>query len=134
MNYLTQLLSSVPPFLQPVAAFLLASVFMLLWYVVLYFLLNVLPSTRGLNFLLFDVDQVMARLFQPRPRRPRGTVSHSYRTDSKNRKLQRRLLILLKGDVAAGKRLLAQQRRRQPGQSDNWYLEKVIYDLERDRH
>ncbi|WP_427156981.1 hypothetical protein ACQFX9_16485 [Aliinostoc sp. HNIBRCY26] len=65
--------------------------------------------------------------------KPRGRVSHTYRSDPKNRYLQRDLLILLKGDTAAAKRLLAQQRRKQPGKSDNWYLEKVIFDLERDR-
>jgi hypothetical protein len=65
--------------------------------------------------------------------RPRGRVSSSYRNDPSNRALQGDLLILLKGDVRTAKRLLAQQRRKNPGQSDNWYLEKVIYDLERDR-
>ncbi|WP_230966173.1 hypothetical protein [Nostoc sp. NZL] len=64
---------------------------------------------------------------------PRGKVSNSYRNDPKNRYLQSDLLILVKGDVATAKRLLVQQRRKNPGQSDNWYLEKVIYDLERDR-
>jgi hypothetical protein len=66
-------------------------------------------------------------------RKPRGQISHSYRNDPRNRYLQSDLLILVKGDVATAKRLLAQQRRKNPGQSDNWYLEKVIYDLERDR-
>ncbi|MEH2309347.1 hypothetical protein [Nostoc sp.] len=66
--------------------------------------------------------------------KPRGKVSNSYRTDPKNRALQGDLLILLKGDVPTAKRLLAYQRRLNPGRSDNWYLEKVIYDLERDRH
>ncbi|WP_242063488.1 hypothetical protein [Nostoc sp. FACHB-892] len=69
-----------------------------------------------------------------RPRQPSGKVSQSYRSDPRNRALQSDLLTLLKGDVATAKRLLLQQRRRKPGQSDNWYLEKVIYDLERDRH
>jgi hypothetical protein len=67
------------------------------------------------------------------PRKPSGKVSHSYRTDPRNRALQGDLLTLLKGDVPAAKRLLLQQRQRNPGKSDNWYLEKVIYDLERDR-
>ncbi|WP_263975720.1 hypothetical protein [Amazonocrinis nigriterrae] len=40
---------------------------------------------------------------------------------------------MLQGDTATAKRLLRQQRRNHPGKSDNWYLEKVIYDLERDR-
>lgn len=69
-----------------------------------------------------------------RPRQAHGRVSDSYRNDPRNRYLQSDLLILVKGDVATAKRLLAQQRRKSPGQSDNWYLEKVIYDLERDRH
>lgn len=64
---------------------------------------------------------------------PQGRTSQSYRNDPRNRYLQTDLLTLVKGDVATAKRLLAQQRRKQPGQSDNWYLEKVIYDLERDR-
>ncbi len=67
-------------------------------------------------------------------RRPQGKISHSYRTDPKNRQLQSQLLNLLQGDVPTAKRLLQQQRRMHPGKSDNWYLEKVIWDLERDRH
>jgi hypothetical protein len=65
---------------------------------------------------------------------PQGNKSQSYRNDPRNRYLQADLLTLLKGDVPAAKRLLIQQRRKNPGQTDNWYLEKVIYDLERDRH
>ncbi|MBD2243215.1 hypothetical protein [Nostoc sp. FACHB-888] len=60
--------------------------------------------------------------------------SKSYRNDPKNRQLQSDLLALLRGDVRTAKRLLRQQRQNCPGRSDNWYLEKVIYDLERDRH
>jgi len=65
--------------------------------------------------------------------RPQGRVSHSYRNDPKNRELQSQLLSMMQGDVPAAKRLLLQQRRSQPGKPDNWYLEKVIRDLERDR-
>lgn len=63
----------------------------------------------------------------------RGRVSHSYRTDPRNRQLQHQLVEMLRGDIAVAKRLLRQQRQKHPGKSDNWYLEKVIYDLERDR-
>ncbi len=76
--------------------------------------------------------QILVSKFTSQPQ-PRGRVSNSYRNDPRNRYLQSDLLILLKGDVASAKRLLAQQRRKNPGQSDNWYLEKVIHDLERDR-
>ncbi|MEH2276673.1 MAG: hypothetical protein V7K40_18265 [Nostoc sp.] len=64
---------------------------------------------------------------------PQGKVSRAYFSDPKNRELQKRLLVLLHGDVTTAKRLLRQQRHSHQGQSDNWYLEKVIYDLERDR-
>ncbi|MDM9381174.1 hypothetical protein QUB80_10710 [Chlorogloeopsis sp. ULAP01] len=59
--------------------------------------------------------------------------SLSYLSDPKNRQLQKQLLTLLRGDVSAAKRLLKHQRQLHPGKSDNWYLEKVIYDLQRDR-
>jgi hypothetical protein len=70
--------------------------------------------------------------WQP-PRKPRGKVSFSYLFDGRNRRLQRKLLTLLHGNVATAKRLLKYQRQLHPGKSDNWYLEKVIHDLERDR-
>ncbi|GEM_PF-2769848 len=66
--------------------------------------------------------------------KPRGRVSRSFLLDPKNRQLQSRLLVLLHGDTTTAKRLLRQQRQLQPGRTDNWYLEKVIHDLERDRH
>jgi hypothetical protein len=37
------------------------------------------------------------------------------------------------GDATTAERLLKQQQQKHQGQSDKWYLEKVIYDLERDR-
>lgn len=64
----------------------------------------------------------------------KGKVSHSYRTDPRNRQLQQQLMVLLHNDTTTAKRLLKRQRQLQPGKTDNWYLEKVIYDLERDRH
>jgi len=75
---------------------------------------------------------------QPKPeaqpvKKLRGKVSQSYRSDPKNRALQEDLLTLLRNDIPAAKRLLVYQRQLNPGKSDNWYLEKVIYDLERDR-
>lgn len=70
---------------------------------------------------------------QQRQPKTKGKWSKSYLTDPRNRQLQANLLTLLKGDIPTAKRLLQQQRRMHPGKSDNWYLEKVIYDLERDR-
>ena len=74
--------------------------------------------------------QVPKQRYQP-PKK--GKWSKSYLNDPKNRQLQHDLLTLLRGDVPTAKRLLGQQRRLHPGKSDNWYLEKVIHDLQRDR-
>ena len=46
--------------------------------------------------------------------------------------LRRRLFTLVRGDWQLAERLLKQARRSHPGQSEDWYWEKVIYDLERD--
>lgn len=46
---------------------------------------------------------------------------------------QRQLLRLLHEDKAAASRLLTQAEVKYPGRTSNWYVEKVIYDLERDR-
>lgn len=60
---------------------------------------------------------------------PRSTA----RLDQANRKLQRRLLNLLHDDRQAADRLLAQVKLRHPDRPTDWCVEKVIYDLERDR-
>ncbi|MBW4683275.1 MAG: tetratricopeptide repeat protein [Microcoleus vaginatus WJT46-NPBG5] len=50
-----------------------------------------------------------------------------------NLKLERKLINLLNGNRSAAERLIEQTRQKNPGKSENWYWEKVIYDLERDR-
>ena len=50
-----------------------------------------------------------------------------------SRSLQRQLLLLLHDDRAVAQRLFTQASLRHPGETPNWYAEKVIYDLERDR-
>ncbi|MCX7594972.1 MAG: hypothetical protein N2235_14680 [Fischerella sp.] len=53
--------------------------------------------------------------------------------DQGSRKLQRKLLNLLHEDREAAKRLLTQAKLKNPNRTTDWYFEKVIYDLERDR-
>lgn len=48
-------------------------------------------------------------------------------------KLQKRLMTLLHNDRQAANRLLNQAQWRYPNRSTDWYVDKVIYDLERDR-
>lgn len=50
-----------------------------------------------------------------------------------SRPLQRKLLKVLHDDRGAADRLLIQAELKYPGKSPDWYVEKVIYDLERDR-
>jgi hypothetical protein len=72
---------------------------------------------------------------EPRSRRNRGAVNYPSGSQfhSASPRLQQRLVRLLHDDRAAASRLVAQAQIRYPGQSPNWYVEKVIYDLERDR-
>jgi hypothetical protein len=51
-----------------------------------------------------------------------------------NPKLQRKLLRLLHEDARVADRLITQASFKYPGKAPDWYVEKVIYDLERDRH
>ncbi|MEH2377930.1 MAG: hypothetical protein V7K27_03350 [Nostoc sp.] len=51
-----------------------------------------------------------------------------------NKYLQNDLLALLSGNAQAATRLLKHQQTLNPGRQLDWYLEKVIYDLKRDRH
>jgi hypothetical protein len=51
-----------------------------------------------------------------------------------NRSLQRQLLSLLHNDSQAAERLIRQTQANHPGRSIDWCAEKVIYDLQRDRH
>ncbi len=53
---------------------------------------------------------------------------------SNSTKLDRHLLLLLHQDRAAAERLIAQAQRKHPEQSREWCIEKVKYDLARDRH
>ncbi|NER37553.1 MAG: hypothetical protein F6J93_26920 [Oscillatoria sp. SIO1A7] len=48
-------------------------------------------------------------------------------------KLKRQLSALVLGDMELADRLLASAREKYPNQSEDWYWEKVIRDLERDR-
>lgn len=58
-----------------------------------------------------------------------GTI----RIDQASRHLQKKLLRLLHDDRDTANRLLSQAQRKNPHRSVDWYTDKVIYDLERDR-
>lgn len=75
---------------------------------------------------------------QSSSRRGSTTASHQPALSSINvaqvrRPLQRKLLRLLNGDQKAATRLLTHTSLKYPGNTLDWYAEKAIYDLERDR-
>ncbi|BDA69311.1 hypothetical protein CAL7716_034770 [Calothrix sp. PCC 7716] len=47
--------------------------------------------------------------------------------------LESQLLNMLQGDTEALKRLLRMSRNVYPGRTAKWHIQKVIWDLERDR-
>ncbi|WP_088240684.1 ABC transporter permease [Calothrix rhizosoleniae] len=50
-----------------------------------------------------------------------------------NPSLENKLVSLLAGDIDAAERLVAKVKQEYPGMPENWYWERAIADLERDR-
>ncbi len=55
------------------------------------------------------------------------------RIEQAAKKLQKKLLLLLNGDRNTANRLIALAKTRNPDKSIDWCVEKVIFDLQRDR-
>ncbi len=66
-------------------------------------------------------------------RNPRRKRSVRPKRRAVNRSLETRLILLLRNDIQAAHRLVGSARRQHPGRQENWYWEKAIADLERDR-
>jgi uncharacterized protein HemY len=62
-----------------------------------------------------------------------GRGSGTNRPRQASRHMQTKLLKLMHGDRKGAERLLQQARLKYGGKSEDWYCEKVIFDLERDR-
>jgi hypothetical protein len=69
-----------------------------------------------------------------RDRRNRSSFQPQKISRKANPKLQRQLLRLLHEDHQAAERLVNYAALKNPGHNADWYVEKVIYDLRRDRH
>jgi hypothetical protein len=63
---------------------------------------------------------------------PRGQ-GNTIRIERASHELQKKLLKLLHNDQETASRLLSNVKWRNPNRSINWCVEKVIYDLQRDR-
>jgi folylpolyglutamate synthase/dihydropteroate synthase len=66
--------------------------------------------------------------------RQKQSANNSIYLNQANSKQRKLLLRLLHNDVQAANRLLAFQAQKHPSKSIDWYMEKVIYDLQRDLH
>jgi hypothetical protein len=54
------------------------------------------------------------------------------RQDGVDERIRRRTISLMNNDMQRIERLLDNARARTPGKSEQWYWEKILYDLERD--
>ncbi|MEA5619520.1 hypothetical protein VB711_16975 [Cronbergia sp. UHCC 0137] len=77
-----------------------------------------------------------------RPRKPSSDINR--RTSNIKRKaspnsgyrssgLWHQLLVKVSSDTATAERIISHLRRKHPGETDRWYLEKAIFDLDRDK-
>lgn len=62
--------------------------------------------------------------------RLKGSVSIG-KTSAAEGRLRRQLMTIVHGEQATANRLVSYEKSRNPGKAEEWYLEKVIYDLRR---
>ena len=81
--------------------------------------------------LILIIIAIILTLLINKQRRGGGDRYYSRKSDRGCRELRRKLLNLVHYDTAD--RLIDSAKRQHPGKSERWYLEKVIYDLQRGR-
>ncbi len=77
------------------------------------------------------LSAVVDRQRRSQPSRPPRL--HDVSLDRVSRPLRQKLVRSLHDDQATARRLFTQAQFKYPGKTPDWYAEKVIYDLERDR-
>lgn len=96
----------------------------------------VLISAIGvLLVVLFHLVKNQQQLSQPKKHQRRQRAQSKARVSQSqvNRELESKLLLLLNHEQNTAQRLVHLAMQHNPGQTERWYLEKVIWDLERDR-
>jgi hypothetical protein len=82
-------------------------------------------------FLIFIIIAIILTLLINKQRPSGGSRYYPRKSDRGCKALRRKLLNLVHHDTAD--RLISSAKRQHPGKSERWYIEKVIYDLQRGR-
>ncbi|WP_414621841.1 hypothetical protein [Calothrix sp. CCY 0018] len=82
-------------------------------------------------FLIFIIIAIILTLLINKNRYSSGNRYYPRKSDKGCKPLRRKLLNLVHYDTAD--RLISSAKRQHPGKSERWYIEKVIYDLQRGR-
>ncbi|AFY56996.1 hypothetical protein Riv7116_4577 [Rivularia sp. PCC 7116] len=81
--------------------------------------------------LIFIIIAIILTLLVHKKRNGGSNRYHARTSDRGCKALRRKLLNLVHHNTAD--RLINSAKRQHPGKSERWYLEKVIYDLQRGR-
>ncbi|MEB3120685.1 MAG: hypothetical protein VKL41_05615 [Snowella sp.] len=97
-----------------------------------YIILGLLIVIFGLIFFFYRKNQSSLKKSSSRLYR---TTSRAKTNSGKSvpRKTRKQLTAMVGGDQRTVERLLKNLRLKHPGESETWYWEKAIFDLERDR-
>jgi heme/copper-type cytochrome/quinol oxidase subunit 2 len=88
----------------------------------------------GLGFLILSLFQEMkSQKPSTNNRNPQKQFTQPKTTTSVDNYTQSQLISMLQGDRDACQRLITVARRQYPGKSEQWYWERAIEDLIRDR-
>ncbi len=92
-----------------------------------YIFLGLLIAFLGTIFFFFQRSKSFSRRDSP------TSAAHKNLGKSVPRKTRKQLTAMVGGDQRTVDRLVKNLRLRHPGESEIWYWEKAIFDLERDR-
>ncbi len=109
------------------------TLFLLVAAVILLYILFRLIKRQQPSSLLEETVSHPHELPLESPFIRRRRVAPQPNEDEVNRELKSRLISLLAGDSAAAERLVNSRKQSDPGMPENWYWERVMADLERDR-
>ncbi|MBD2562992.1 MULTISPECIES: ABC transporter permease [Nostoc] len=129
-----------------VGTFILLLTGLLLGYVLSQLVLGFLPFNLLTFFGTLSLILIFGTLYyvlfwqlrrdQSRPSTPSTInqgISNQVDDGVSDSYLKNRLIAKLSGDTAAAERLIEQAKETYPGMPENWYCERVLDDLERDR-